>query len=257
MRTGDEQLNLVLLLAGGVGSRMGAEVPKQFMEIEGQPVIMYTLRRLEACQAVDGIVVACIDGWRSRLSSWVREAGLRKVMSVVPGGGTRYASTRRGMEALTAADDDVIVVHDAVRPLVTDASLASVAEVAHRYGNAMAVLACTDTMYERTGLPGELPPESLPSIEAAASLGYSARVADRTRLVRGLTPEAVTGRRMREMYAGADARGVQLDSISALQSALGWAVHFAKGDQVNLKLTRPEDVEIFQALLSLRKRMRV
>ena len=250
---GDDGLNRVLLLAGGVGSRMGAEVPKQFMEIEGIPVILYTLKRLEECPSVDGITVACIEGWESRLRSWVRASGFRKVMSIVPGGGTRYDSTRLGMESLTAEDEDVIVVHDAVRPLVSDASLKSVVQVAQRFGNAMAALECTDTMYERTGLPGELPPESPCNHEAAASLGYSARVADRARLVRGLTPEAVTGRRMREMYARADVRDVRLDSISALQSALGWAIHFAKGDKINLKITRPEDVELFRALLSLRK----
>lgn len=234
-------MHIVVLLAGGVGSRMGAEVPKQFLEVGGRPVIMHTLLRLEQAPMVDRVVCVCIDGWRAKLHSWAEREGIAKLSAIVPGGGTRYDSTRRGMESLTAEDDDVIVVHDAVRPLVSDASLASVISVAHRFGNAMAVLECTDTMYERTGVPGE----------EDWNLGYAARVLDRERMVRGLTPEAVTGRRMREMYARADAHGVQSDSISALQNALGWEIHFAKGDRMNLKLTRPEDMKLFQALLAL------
>ena len=223
-------MNIVLLLAGGIGSRFGAAVPKQFVEVAGRPVIMYTLARLEAVPVVDRVVVACIEGWETRLSEWLAAAGLTKVSDIVPGGGTRYESTRHGMESLGAADDDVIVVHDAVRPLVSDESLASVVEVARRYGNSMAVLECTDTMYERTAAE------------------YTSRVVERERLVRGLTPEAVTERRMREMYARADERGVQLDSISALQNALGWDIHFAKGDRINIKLTRPEDLALFTVL---------
>lgn len=253
---------IVLLLAGGIGARMGAEVPKQFMKIGGRPVIMYTLAQLEKAPVVDGIVIACIEGWEQRLRAWIAAAGIEKVTAIVPGGGTRYASTRRGMESLAADDDDVIVVHDAVRPLVSDDSLASVVSVARRFGNSMAVLECTDTMYERTGLPGEAldregRSESGNSLaEDSLNLGYTARVVARERLVRGLTPEAVTGRRMREMYARADARGIRLDSISVLQSALGWEIHFAKGDRINLKLTRPEDVELFRALLALREKTR-
>lgn len=220
---------------------MGAALPKQFLEIGGTPVIMYTLRRLEASPVVDRVVIACIDGWRQTLAQWVLEAGLQKVAAIVPGGATRSASTRRGMAALQAADDDVVIVHDAVRPLVSDRSLASVASSAARYGNGMAVLECTDTMYECT------------APLADGGEGNASRVLDRTCMVRGLTPEAVTGRRLREMYARADARGVQDDSISALQSRLGWEIHLAAGDRVNLKLTRPEDVELFRALLLLRQ----
>lgn len=250
-------MNLVLLLAGGVGSRMGAEVPKQFLEVGGKPVIIHTLLRLEQVPMVDRVVCVCIDGWREKLCSWAKGVGVEKLWAIVPGGGTRYESTRRGMESLAAADDDVIVVHDAVRPLVSDASLASVVSIAHRFGNSMAVLECTDTMYERTGMPGEAPESGGSLVKDPLSLGYTSRVLNRERLVRGLTPEAVTGRRMREMYAKADARGIQLDSISALQSALGWKIHFAKGDRINLKLTRPEDMKLFQALLALEGKARL
>jgi 2-C-methyl-D-erythritol 4-phosphate cytidylyltransferase len=99
-------------------------------------------------------------------------------------------------------------------------------------GNSMAILDCADTMYART------------------AEGYTSEVVERANLVRGQTPEAVTGRRMREMYAAADAKGVHLDSISAMQNVLGWDIHFAKGSERNIKLTRVEDIDLFQAILA-------
>lgn len=248
-------MNIVLLLAGGVGSRMGTEVPKQFLEVSGKPIIMHTLLRLEQASVIDKVVCVCIDGWIEKLHSWAEGAGIAKLAAIVPGGGTRYESTRRGMDSLEAADDDVIVVHDAVRPIVSDESLGSVVSVAAGYGNSMAVLDCLDTMYERTGNPGECAPgDGAPAVGGAESLGYTSQVLERERLVAGQTPEAVTGRRMREMYERADARGVQMDSISALQNALGWPIHFARGDRFNIKLTRPEDIAIFKAWLLLQNR---
>lgn len=224
-------MNIVLLLAGGTGSRMGSEIPKQFIEVGGEPLIVHTMRALEKHPEVDCIVAVCIDGWEKQLRIWADEVGFRKLRDVVPGGGTRYESTRRGMESLSAADDDVIVVHDAARPLVTEESLSDVIRVCRENGNSMAVLDCVDTMYVR----GD---------------GETSQTLDRSSMVRGQTPEAVTGKRMREMYLAADKKGIKDDSVSALQIKLGWSVHFARGAERNIKITRPEDMEFFSMWLS-------
>ena len=140
------------------------------------------------------------------------------------------------MESLgEVRDDDVIIVHDSVRPLVTAESLSDTIAVCRSYGTSMTILECADTMYERT------------------NGAYTSREVLRSTLVRGQTPEAVTGRRMREMYAAADERGIRMDSISAMQNALGWNIHFAKGSERNIKLTSTEDIELFKALLSMKK----
>lgn len=227
-------MNKVLLLAGGIGSRMGMDVPKQFVEVAGKPIIIHTLEMLDAVPEIDRVQAVCIDSWCDRLSEYITKYGINKVSGIVSGGGSRYDSTRRGMVSLDAADDDVIIVHDSVRPLVPRDCWQSVISVCQAYGNSMAVLECNDTMYAKT------------TAEATAE------VLDRSQMVRGQTPEAVTGSRMREMYAKADAVGVQNDSISALQNALGWAIHFAKGSEQNIKLTRPEDIRMFQAMLSIK-----
>ena len=225
-------MHIALVLAGGVGSRMGQDIPKQFIHVHNRPVIIYTLAALQAQACIDRIVCVCVEGWEQVLRGYAAQFGITKLTDIVPGGGTRYASTRRGMEALGAvADTDVIVVHDAVRPLVTAESLADVVRVCEQYGNSMAVLDCADTMYART------------------TPTTTAEVVERSQLVRGQTPEAVTGQRLREMYARADAQGLELDSISARQNALGWEIHFAQGSERNIKLTRVEDIDLFKALL--------
>ena len=133
------------------------------------------------------------------------------------------------------ADDDVIVVHDAARPLVTAESLSDTIEVCQSYGNSMTIIDCVDTMYKKT------------------NSAYTSQEVERSELVRGQTPEAITGKRMKEMYVAADLKGVRMDSISAMQNALGWKVYFAKGSKRNIKLTNAEDMELFKALLTVEK----
>ena len=229
-------MNIALVLAGGMGARMGQDIPKQFIHVNNRPIIIYTLLALQLHPEIDQIVAACVDGWEKILQGYAQQFNITKLVGITTGGTTRYDSTRRGMKALAeVADDDVIVVHDAVRPLVTTEALADTIRVCHRFGNSMTVLECVDTMYVKTDAV------------------YTSEVIERSQLVRGQTPEAVTGARMREMYAAADAKGIHLDSISAMQNALGWDIHFAQGSERNIKLTRTEDIELFKALLMTEK----
>ncbi|MBR3457611.1 MAG: 2-C-methyl-D-erythritol 4-phosphate cytidylyltransferase [Selenomonadaceae bacterium] len=229
-------MNIALILAGGMGSRMGQEIPKQFIHVDNRPVIIYTLLAMQRHSEIDRIQAVCIDGWEKVLAGYARQFGISKLAGIVSGGETRFDSTRLGMESLgEVRDDDVIIVHDSVRPLVTAESLSDTIAVCRSYGNSMTILECADTMYERT------------------NGAYTSREVLRSTLVRGQTPEAVTGRRMREMYAAADERGIRMDSISAMQNALGWNIHFAKGSERNIKLTSTEDIELFKALLSMKK----
>ena len=226
-------MNYVVLLAGGMGSRMGQDIPKQFIHVNNMPVIVYTLQALEHHPEIDGINVVCIDGWEKVLAGYAKQFNISKLGKIVPGGATRFLSTKTGMLSFAeAADDDVLIVHDAVRPLVSTESISDMIRVCREHGNAMTVLDCADTMYMKQS------PES------------TSQAVERARLVRGQTPECVSGRRMREMYAKAAEQGLQIDSISELQVALGWEIHFAKGSERNIKLTRTEDIDLFKALLA-------
>ena len=229
-------MNIALILAGGHGSRMGQDIPKQFIHVNNRPIIIYTLAAFQKHPQIDKIQVVCVPGWETFLREYAQQFNITKLADIVPGGGTRFASTKYGMESLGAVqDDDVIIVHDAVRPLVTAESIADTIGICRKEGNAMSVLESVDTMYLRSDATG------------------TTENADRGRVVRGQTPEAVSGANMREMYAAAAKQGLQLDSISALQVALGRHVAFAKGSERNLKLTRVEDIELFKAVLQVEK----
>lgn len=229
-------MNYAVLLAGGIGKRMGQDIPKQFIHIDNKPIIIYTLEVLQQCSEIDRIVCVCLKDWMHVLHSYVRQFGITKLTDIVSGGDTRFKSIRVGMEVLGGiSDSDVIVVHDAVRPLVPVECILDVIDVCKTNGNAMAVVDCFDTMYKRTDC-------------------YCTNlVMDRSSLVRGQTPEAVSGKRMRELYCQADIHGIELDSISAMQNELGWPVYFAKGSEHNIKLTQADDIELFKALLMVKK----
>ena len=226
-------MNIVVLLAGGMGSRMGQDIPKQFIHVNNIPIIIYTLLLLERHPKIDAVQAVCIEGWETVLSGYVKQFNITKLRGIVPGGATRFLSTKAGMMALgEVADDDVLIVHDAVRPLVSAESISDMIRICREHDNAMTVLDCADTMYLRQS------PDS------------TGQVVERAGLVRGQTPECVSGRRMREMYARAAEQGVEIDSISALQVALGWRIYFARGSERNIKLTRTEDIDLFKALLA-------
>ncbi len=226
-------MNIVVLLAGGMGNRMGQDIPKQFIHVNNIPIIIYTLLALESHPEIDAVQAVCIEGWEQVLAGYVKQFNIGKLRGIVPGGATRFLSTKAGMMALGGvADDDVLIVHDAVRPLVAAESISDMIRVCHEHGNAMTVLDCADTMYLRQ------------------TPGSTSRVVERAGLVRGQTPECVSGRRMREMYARAAEQGLEIDSISALQVALGWQIYFAKGSERNIKLTRTEDIDMFKAMLA-------
>ena len=225
-------MNIGLILAAGTGNRMGQDIPKQFIHLNNIQIIIYTLRAFQEHPEIDKIQVVCVDGWEAILRGYALQFNITKMTGISAGGDTRFFSTKKGMQALVdVSDDDVIIVHDAVRPLVTAESISDTIRVCKKYGNSMTILDCADTMYRRS------------------EENYTEETMERSHIVRGQTPEAVTGRRMKEMYIAADKEKLQLDSISALQVALGEKIHFALGSERNIKLTRTDDIDLFKALL--------
>lgn len=225
-------MNIGLILAGGTGSRMGQDIPKQFIHVNNIPIIIYTLRAFQEHPEIDRIQVVCVDGWKAILQGYALQFNINKMAGISIGGDTRFFSTRKGMEDLdNLSDDDVIIVHDAVRPMVSAEAISDTIRVCKKYGNSMTILDCADTMYMK-------------SAEFCTE-----ETIERSNIVRGQTPEAVNAYHMREMYREADKKNIQLDSISALQSVLGKKVYFAQGNERNIKLTRTEDIDLFKALL--------
>lgn len=227
-------MNIAVIIAGGSGTRMNSQIPKQFIAINDKPIFIYTLECFENHKEIDYIQLVCRDGWQDRIKEDLEKFKIAKVRDIVTGGTTRYESIYNGMHSLQGLqDDDVIIVHDAVRPMVSCSMLSDVISVCKINGNSMAVVECTDSMYSRS------------------SACYTAENVNRSMLVRGQTPEAVTYKQSCNMYREAEARGVTIDSISELQIALGKKVHFAQGEEKNIKLTTIEDITLFKAILAV------
>ena len=113
--------NIALIIAGGYGQRMGQDIPKQFLNVQDKPVILYTLATFQKHPCIDGIVVVCVEGWEKILDTYCRQYAITKLENIVPGGGNGQDSIRKGVQdiALRHEKDDLVLVHDAIRPLVS------------------------------------------------------------------------------------------------------------------------------------------
>lgn len=114
-------MNIALILAGGHGSRTEQDIPKQFMNVYDKPLIIYTLENFEKHPEIDGIAVVCLEGWHEVLKAYARQYHITKLKWIVSGGSDGQSSTQKGIEALKeeCSDEDVVLVHDAIRPFIT------------------------------------------------------------------------------------------------------------------------------------------
>ena len=136
-------MNYGLILAGGVGQRMRRTgMPKQFLEVFAKPIIIYTLQKFEYCEDIDEVVIACHSSYKDYMESLLQRYGIKKVKAVISGGRDRQDSVLNGLKYIQssgASDEDVVVIHDGVRPLIQESILSENVRVAKKYGNAMTV----------------------------------------------------------------------------------------------------------------------
>jgi 2-C-methyl-D-erythritol 4-phosphate cytidylyltransferase len=125
-------MNYALIIAGGSGNRMGQDIPKQFINVYDKPVLIYTLESFQRHPMVDAIEVVCLDGWHEVLWAYARQFNITKLQAVVAGGNSAQESIRNGVYDLESkdSDDDIIIIHDGIRPLVDDTVLTDVIQKA-------------------------------------------------------------------------------------------------------------------------------
>ena len=221
--------------AGGTGKRMGAGTPKQFLMLDGVPMMLHALRVLERAPGVTEVVLVVPKEERERaLSEVVERYGLKKVLKVVPGGATRQESVQHG---LNEVDDDVeiVVVHDAVRPFITEDRIERSIEVARQHGGAIVAVPMKDT-------PKQAGPDRLIQ-----------RTLDRTDLWLAQTPQTFRRALVVEAYRKAAIAHVHATDDAALVERLGHTVAIVEGSWENIKITTPEDMILAEAILAARK----
>ena len=143
-------MNIAIIKAGGVGSRMGFGIPKQFIEVMGKPVIVYTMEAFEKHPSVDAIIVVCIEGWHEILQSYADKYGISKLVKIVNGGDTSLKSIRCGLIAAAELypDDCTVLIHDGNRPLVSQDIISDVLAKSKMEGAAVAAIPCNDEVME-------------------------------------------------------------------------------------------------------------
>lgn len=232
--------NIAIIIAGGVGSRMGHDIPKQFIEVEGKPVLMYTLEGFQKHPMVDVIVLVCIDGWQEDVRRWCAQSGITKLRKIVTGGASGQESIRNGVFSLEGecAQDDVVIIHDGIRPLVDAFVLTDVIEKCLRYGNAV------------TSLPYN---EQIFVVDDEIS---TVKYIPRETLRRVSTPQAYLFGRLDWAYHEAFEKKIGIYGSSytnTMMVELGERLYFAAGSDKNVKLTTPDDLEWFRAYLRKEK----
>lgn len=221
-------MNTAIIVAAGSGQRFDSAQPKQFVPVLGKPLIIHTLERFQACDAIDEIVLVLSEAGREVFETINLKFVIAKLRSTVIGGATRAESVRNGLDAV-APGCDVVAVHDGARPFVTVGEITATVEKAARTGAACLVGAVTDTI------------KTIRGDEIAGTLG-------RDKLKRALTPQAFRLEVLRKAFELGDLSEAVTDECYLVEK-LGHPISFVEGSSRNIKITRSEDLLIAEAIL--------
>lgn len=231
--------NIALIIAGGVGARTHQDIPKQFIHVHDIPVIIYTLEAFQNHPQIDAIEVVCLEGWHDVLKAYVKQFGISKLEGIVNGGETGQDSIRNGLYDIAErhkSKEDIVLIHDSIRPMVSAEVISDNIRVCRKYGNATTVIPCTSVM--------------LSTENSVVSEGQVPR--DNLKITQ--TPQAFFLHELLEVHKKAITMDL-LPSIAscALYIEMGMKVYLSAGSEKNIKITTAEDIEIFQSLLESRR----
>lgn len=231
-------MTIAILTAGGIGSRTHQDIPKQFLNVNNKPIIIYTLEAFQKHPNIDEICVAVLEGWDQILWAYAKQFNITKLKYVVTGGETGQQSIYNGLQAIrkTHADDDVVVIHDGNRPMVSQDIITDNLVKQKMFGSAVTSIPCTEVVFVSENK--ENSNESIP----------------RENLQRTQTPHSYYLGELWNAHMEAREKGITNTAAScSLMEMLGKTTYFSKGSEKNLKITTVEDIEIFKALLAAKR----
>lgn len=228
-------MNILLLMMAGSGVRFGADIPKQFVLVDGKPVFSYILKGYNSCAAVDHIVMVTHPEWIGYVQEWKERLGAGKVRDIVPGGATRSESVRNGLRAAAsfAGEEDVVMIHDATHPYVDEEGTAKIVEAVKKFGGATLGQRQYDTVYQMD-----------------ADTHMLKRVVPREEIVSGASPEAFRfGELFRIYQNSSDEELASMTSAGAMALHYGIPMKVVEANVINLKITYKNDMEVFRHLV--------
>ena len=229
-------MNVAIIIAGGVGSRMGADIPKQFIKVNDKHVLAYTVESFQKHPLIDAILVVCIKGWEDEVWGYKTKYGISKLKWIVEGGNSGQESIRNGVYYLKdkITDDDNVIIHDGIRPLAAGEVLDDLIDKCNKYGNAVTSMPYNEQIF--------LMDDEISTI----------KYIPRETLRRVATPQCYKFKLLYDKYQEAFAKQIGIYGSSytnTMMVELGVRLYFAEGSDRNIKLTTPGDLEIFKAML--------
>ena len=234
-------MNIAVILAAGVGQRMrNSGLPKQFLKLMGKPVVIYTLEKFEECDEIDQVIIVCHGSYVEHMQGLLRLYQIKKAVKVVVGGSDRQSSLQRGLDAILeigGKTEDIIVIHDGVRPLVDLATIHENIRVARQYGCAVTVHPVKETVVitesDETEIDGFKKRADTYSMTAPQTFQLG-KIVEAYQLVRQL-----------------ERPDMPLLDAAMVYAQAGGKVHLVKEQGTNIKITTPEDVYFLKAILEL------
>ena len=228
--------NIAIIFAGGSGARMGSGLPKQFLEVNGKPIIIYTLEIFEEHPDIDSIYIACKEDYIAKLEKLVKRFLITKVRKIVPGGETGQDSIYNALSAAAEENpaDSLVLIHDGVRPCISGETIDNVLECARKNGNAVT---CTELFETPVVSEGGEFVEDLPS---------------RDKFYTAQAPQCFSLGDVMKAHAEVRKEGKGYEGIidtCTLMKKMGAKVAIVKGPRGNIKVTTPEDLYLFRAMI--------
>lgn len=233
-------MNIALIVAGGKGKRTGQDIPKQFISIQDKPIIIYTLENFQKHPDIDKVLVVCIDGWHDILRAYAKQYNIDKLEWIIEGGETVQESIRNGVYFLEniCSDEDIVIIHDGIRPMLNEAVLSEVIVVCAKYGNGVSSLPYNEQIFHTD--------------DGTSTTKYIPR----DTLRRVMTPQAYRYKKLLWAYKTAFEKEIGIYGSSytnTMMVDLGETLYFSTGSDRNIKITTSEDFELFKALLAVKK----
>lgn len=233
-------MNIALLIAGGSGNRMGQDIPKQFMHVDNCPIIIHTMLAFQRHPDISAIAVVCLKGWETVLQSYANQFNVTKLKWIFPGGDTGMESIHNGIYGLKEAgcdDEDLVLIHDAVRPLLNQDIISSNIAICKAYGYAITGIKCREAILESED--GFTTNTSIP----------------RDKLIRTQTPQTFRLGNIIQVHEEAKLKGIvnSVASCTLVAEVGGHDMHIVPGSEKNIKITTVEDLEILKALMHTNK----
>jgi 2-C-methyl-D-erythritol 4-phosphate cytidylyltransferase len=228
MSTSDLQSkNFVIIVAGGSGSRMQSAVPKQFLPLNGRPVLMHTIEAFHNCSVTPRIILVLPAGFHAYWAQLCREHNFNIPYQLVNGGETRFHSVKKGLEVIPDDTDTLIAVHDAVRPLTSAQIIDESYKHAASYGNAITAVKSRDSVRQ---------------LKKDVSTGLNR---DEIYLIQ--TPQTFQSTQIKKAYL--QPYDPKFTDDASVVEATGEAIHLVEGSHRNIKITFPEDIAVAELLM--------